>query len=90
MYPFSHVAREEDMINDHVHDRLSPTPLASGLVAVVGGGIAGLVAAARIAQRGVPVTLVEKTSHVGGRAVTKIERIGTDEIGVITMERSLK
>jgi phytoene dehydrogenase-like protein len=59
------------MITDHAHERPSPTSLASGQVAVVGGGIAGLVAAARIAQRGVPVTLVEKTSHVGGRAVTR-------------------
>jgi phytoene dehydrogenase-like protein len=38
---------------------------------VIGGGIAGLVAAARLGQLDVPVTLVDKASHVGGRAVTR-------------------
>lgn len=50
---------------------LSPTAFASGPVVVIGGGIAGLVAATRIGQRGVPVVLVDKTAHVGGRAVTR-------------------
>ena len=59
------------MITDHPHERPSPTALASGPAVVIGGGIAGLIAAARISQRGVPVTLVEKTAHVGGRAVTR-------------------
>ena len=38
---------------------------------VIGGGIAGLVAAARLGQRNVPVTLVDKATHVGGRAITQ-------------------
>ena len=40
-------------------------------VVVIGGGIAALVAAARVSQRGVPVTIVEKAGHLGGRAVTQ-------------------
>ena len=59
------------MTTDHSAEIPSPTAFAPGPVVVVGGGIAGLVAAARISQRGVPVTLVDKTAHVGGRAVTR-------------------
>ncbi|MEM6750021.1 MAG: FAD-dependent oxidoreductase, partial [Planctomycetota bacterium] len=35
---------------------------------VVGGGVAGLSAAVRLAQAGVAVTLVESRKRVGGRA----------------------
>ena len=40
-------------------------------VVVIGGGVAGLVAAARCARAGVPTVVVEKSSHVGGRATTR-------------------
>src|SRR5262245_15423759 len=39
-------------------------------VAVVGGGIAGLAAAALAARAGRQVTLFERSSTIGGRAVT--------------------
>ncbi len=39
-------------------------------VAVVGGGIAGLTAAARLSENGVHVTLIEKATAIGGRATT--------------------
>jgi phytoene dehydrogenase-like protein len=39
-------------------------------VTVVGGGLAGLIAAAECAEAGVPVTLHEARSHLGGRATT--------------------
>ena len=39
-------------------------------VAVVGGGLAGLAAAALLARRGHPVVLFERTATLGGRAVT--------------------
>ena len=35
-------------------------------VAIVGGGITGLVCAFRLVQRGVPVTLYEASDRVGG------------------------
>ena len=38
---------------------------------VVGGGLAGLTAAATLAQAGRPVTLLEGTGHLGGRARTR-------------------
>ncbi len=37
-------------------------------VVVIGGGIAGLSAAALLAERGFPVTLLEKNSYIGGKA----------------------
>jgi phytoene dehydrogenase-like protein len=44
-------------------------------VVVIGGGVAGLVAANRVANAGLPVTLLEKASAPGGRATTR-ERDG--------------
>ncbi len=44
-----------------------PRPAGSGRVVVVGGGIAGLAAATGLAERGVPVTLVEREATLGGR-----------------------
>ena len=37
-------------------------------VIVIGGGMAGLAAASRLAHRGIDVTLLEAASHLGGRA----------------------
>ena len=42
-------------------------------VAVVGGGLAGLVAARRLAETGVDVTLLEREPEVGGRVLTDYE-----------------
>ena len=38
---------------------------------VIGGGLAGLTAAATLARAGRPVTLLEGAEHVGGRARTR-------------------
>ncbi|PYR49536.1 MAG: hypothetical protein DMF89_12440 [Acidobacteria bacterium] len=40
-------------------------------IVVIGGGIAGLTAAALLGRTGAPVVLVEKTSALGGRAATR-------------------
>ncbi len=45
------------------------TDLADGVV-VIGAGVAGLAATRRLRQAGVPVTLVEAASRIGGRAHT--------------------
>jgi oxygen-dependent protoporphyrinogen oxidase len=49
---------------------VQPTPPVAGdeppTVAIVGGGITGLVCAFRLVQRGVPVTLYEASDRVGG------------------------
>lgn len=45
-------------------------PPRRALVAVLGGGLAGLAAAARLAERGVDVHLLEASERVGGRVKT--------------------
>ena len=46
---------------------------STGTVVVVGGGMAGLVAAACVARAGRPVVLFEKAREAGGRARTQVE-----------------
>ena len=46
-------------------------PAESNKANMVGGGIAGLTAAAQLAQSGVKVTLFEAAADLGGRARTK-------------------
>ena len=41
---------------------------------VVGGGLAGLTAAATLARQGGPVKLVEQAKHLGGRAATSVKQ----------------
>lgn len=41
---------------------------------VIGGGLAGLTAAAALARRGSAVTLVEQAKHLGGRAATNVKQ----------------
>lgn len=41
-------------------------------VAVIGGGVAGLTAAAQLAERGIDVTVFEASSQLGGRARTVV------------------
>jgi monoamine oxidase len=46
-------------------------PVAPHSVLVIGAGIAGLAAAARLARAGVPVTVVEARNRIGGRIATR-------------------
>jgi len=53
---------------------------------VIGGGIAGLKAAADLATRGIPVTLVERSPFLGGHA-TQLEKVfPTDEEALSLLE----
>src|SRR5258708_31183299 len=40
-------------------------------VVIIGGGIAGLTAAAQLGRTGVPTVLLEKSTRPGGRAATR-------------------
>jgi NADPH-dependent 2,4-dienoyl-CoA reductase/sulfur reductase-like enzyme len=40
-------------------------------IVIVGGGLAGLTAAVTLARTGRRVTLLEKSEHLGGRAITE-------------------
>jgi squalene-associated FAD-dependent desaturase len=46
----------------------------TGRTIIVGGGLAGLAAAVELAQRGVPVTLLESRPRLGGRASSFVDR----------------
>lgn len=48
-------------------------------VVVVGGGVTGLVAAYLLEQAGIAVDLIEKTSRLGGNAVTRRVVVGDQE-----------
>lgn len=47
---------------------------------VVGGGVAGMVAALDIANHGVPVTIVEKSPFLGGRMAQLFSLFPTDDV----------
>jgi len=46
-------------------------PLWDGGVAIIGAGVAGLAAARCLRQQGVPVTVLEASGRIGGRAFTE-------------------
>lgn len=48
------------------------TDIHSADAIVVGGGLAGLLAAARLARAGLSVRVFEQAGHLGGRAVTNV------------------
>lgn len=45
-------------------------------VVVVGAGFAGAIVARELAERGIPVRLIERRSHIGGNAFDEIEEHG--------------
>jgi heterodisulfide reductase subunit A-like polyferredoxin/coenzyme F420-reducing hydrogenase delta subunit len=45
---------------------------------VIGGGVAGLTAALELAHAGVPVTLIERTSTLGGTAIAQAPELAAD------------
>ncbi len=49
-------------------------PDTSGRTIIVGGGLAGLAAAVALAERGVPVTLLESRNRLGGRASSFVDQ----------------
>jgi len=62
-------------------DRLQlPTQVSQPLKAVVvGGGLAGLAAAYQLSQRGVAVTLLERSPQMGGKIASWPIRVGDDD-----------
>ena len=53
---------------------------ADGRIVVIGGGLAGLSAATRLAAAGVPVTVLEGRGCLGGRAQSFHHRATGDEL----------
>ncbi|KPK75188.1 MAG: hypothetical protein AMJ79_12295 [Phycisphaerae bacterium SM23_30] len=53
-------------VSNKVYPELFPVPQSSKKVLVIGGGVAGMQAALTAADRGHKVTLVEKSSQLGG------------------------
>ena len=50
--------------------------LAKNRVLVVGAGFSGVVVAREIAERGFPVTVIDKRSHLGGNAFDYVNAHG--------------
>jgi hypothetical protein len=55
---------------------------------VIGGGLAGLASAICLAQRGFPVRLLEQSSHLGGRAITTVNKEFSLNLGPHALYRS--
>ncbi len=74
--PEAATARAEDQIAMEVTRiaTLTPRPAVEAEITpaalVIGGGVAGMTAALEVADAGVPVTLVERTTTLGGTAIT--------------------
>jgi monoamine oxidase len=60
-----------------LHQAAAPAATVNAKVLIVGGGIAGLTAAYRLTQSGVPVDLVEAQNHLGGRIRSLANAAGT-------------
>ncbi len=56
---------------------------------VIGGGIGGMTAALSLADRGVPVHLVEKEAHLGGYLGTQVEHT-VDGLAPIALAKDMK
>ncbi len=85
--PEGATAKAKDLVRSAVAkaallDPLEPTVLSLNKEAlVVGGGVAGMVAALTLAEQGFPVHLVEKTAELGGNALKLRKTWKGEEIG---------
>lgn len=52
----------------------------TGRTVIVGGGLAGLAAAAALAKHGIPVTLLESRPRLGGRASSFVDQTSGEQI----------
>ena len=60
---------------------MTPSPIKSKKIAVIGAGIAGITCARTLVQAGHEVTVFEKSRGVGGRMATRSTAFGTFDHG---------
>ncbi len=57
---------------------MTPKQSKNSSILIIGGGLAGLSAATRLAEGNVPISLLEKNNYLGGRAASFVDRTTGD------------
>jgi phytoene dehydrogenase-like protein len=61
------------MTNQYLNVKMEKSDGKTNEIVIIGGGLAGLTAAVYLSQKGKNVTIIEKSSEIGGRARTTVK-----------------
>ncbi|MFX1259432.1 MAG: FAD-dependent oxidoreductase [Promethearchaeota archaeon] len=80
---------KEDISYTNKSNTLRKTSENINNVLVIGGGIAGIQASLDLAERGIPVTLIEKESYIGGRMAQLDKTFPTNDCSICILAPKL-